>query len=682
MPSQPHRAGRSLRTALTLSVMVAALSGCAGQMAFRDGRNLIAQDQVEAGLLKLQQAIASEPGNAEYRATYLQARDRASTRYIEQAERQMEQGQNALAMDSLRRVLAMDPQNERARAGYRTLEMNERHAKLLAAATELVAKKDFDLAKTRVNAILTEKPDHADARALLREINEKAPPVQNDGALGKAYKQPITIEFKDAPLKQVFEVISRRSGLNFVFDKDVKTDARTSILLRNSTVESAVYYLLMSNQLEQQVLDQNTVLVYPNVAAKLKEYQETVVKTFFLSNAEAKNVANTLKTILKSRDVVADEKLNLVIMRDNTDAIRLAEKIVALQDMAEPEVMLEVEIMEIKRSRLIQLGVQWPASLELAPLSKSGGTNLTLSDLNGLNRDRIAISGVSATVNANKKDGDSKLLANPRIRVRNKEKAKIQIGDKVPVITTTVSPGTGGFSQESVNYIDVGLTLNAEPTIYLNNEVGIRIALEVSNVVDRIITKTGSTAYQIGTRQATTMLQLKDGENQVLAGLINNADRSNGNRVPGLGDIPILGRLFGSVIDETEQTEIVLSITPHLIRNLQRPEAMASEFSAGTEANFRRKPDVSVRTVVAPPSRTAPVPAGTPTGAYAPGAQPAAVPQPPQLAAPQEAPPATTGVTTSSAQPGQASSVSLPPPAPAAPTPPAPPGSPPPAQTQ
>jgi general secretion pathway protein D len=195
MPSQPHRAGRSLRTALTLSVMVAALSGCAGQMAFRDGRNLIAQDQVEAGLLKLQQAIASEPGNAEYRATYLQARDRASTRYIEQAERQMEQGQNALAMDSLRRVLAMDPQNERARAGYRTLEMNERHAKLLAAATELVAKKDFDLAKTRVNAILTEKPDHADARALLREINEKAPPVQNDGALGKAYKQPITIEF-------------------------------------------------------------------------------------------------------------------------------------------------------------------------------------------------------------------------------------------------------------------------------------------------------------------------------------------------------------------------------------------------------------------------------------------------------------------------------------------------------
>ena len=688
MPSQSHRAGRSLRNALTLSLMVAALSGCAAQMAFRDGRDLIARDQVEAGLLKLQEAIAKEPGNAEYRAAYMQARDRASMRYLEQAERQMAEGQNALAMENLRRVLAMNPQNERARAGYRTLEMNERHNKALALATELVAKKDYDLAKSKVNAILTEKPDHIEARALLREINDKAPPVQNEGALAKAYKQPITIEFKDAPLKQVFEVISRRSGLNFVFDKDVKTDTRTSIFLRNSTVESAVYYVLMANQLEQQVLDQNTVLVYPNVAAKLKEYQETVVKTFYLANAEAKNVANTLKTILKSRDVVADEKLNLVIMRDNTDAIRLAEKIVALQDMAEPEVMLEVEILEIKRSRLMELGIQWPTGVALAPLNTAGGTNLTLADLNNLNRSRIAISDVSATVNANKKDGDSKLLANPRIRVRNKEKAKIQIGDKVPVITTTVSPGTSGFAQESVNYIDVGLTLNAEPTIYLNNEVGIRIALEVSNLVDRIETKTGSTAYQIGTRQATTMLQLKDGENQVLAGLINNTDRSSGNKVPGLGDIPILGRLFGSAVDESEQTEIVLSITPHLIRNLQRPEASASEFSAGTEANFRRKPDVSVRTVVAPPSRTAPVPAGSPTGAFAPGAQPSAVPQPPQLGAPQEAPAPTSGVTMSTTQPGQASSVSLPAPPPAppvqqtAPTPPAPPGSPAPAQNQ
>jgi general secretion pathway protein D len=158
-----------------------------------------------------------------------------------------------------------------------------------------------------------------------------------------------------------------------------------------------------------------------------------------------------------------------------------------------------------------------------------------------------------------------------------------------------------------VTYVDVGLTLNVEPTIYLNNEVGIKIALEVSNLLGQVQTKSGSVAYQIGTRQASTLLQLRDGENQVLAGLINNEDRSNGNKVPGMGDIPILGRLFGNTKDDSQKTEIVLSITPHLIRNIQRPEAGASEFGAGTESNFRLRPDPVVR-VAAPPVVPAAIP--------------------------------------------------------------------------
>jgi general secretion pathway protein D len=638
--------GGKIRRVLALSALALALSGCAAQMAFRDGRDLIEKDQVEAGLLKLQEAITKEPGNAQYRATYLQARDRAITRYLDQAERQTAEGQRELALQNIQRVLALNPQNERARMALRTLDMAERHDRLLAEAATLVEKKEFDAAKSKVDAILTEKPDQPRAKALLAEIAEKNPPNSGETALAKAFKQPITIEFRDAPLKQVFDVISRRSGLNFVFDKDVKADARTTIMLRNSTIESAVYYLLMTNQLEQQVMDANTILIYPNIAAKLKEYQETVVKTFFLANAEAKLVANTLKTILKSRDVVADEKLNLVIMRDNADAIRLAEKIVAVQDMAEPEVMLEVEILEIKRSRLLELGVTWPTSLTLTPLISGTGSTLTLSDLDNLNRRTLGISGITASATANRTDSDSNLLANPRIRVRNKEKAKILIGDKVPVITTTVSSGTSGFAQESVSYIDVGLTLNAEPTIYLNNEVAIRISLEVSNLVSTIKTASGSTAYQIGTRQASTMLQLKDGENQVLAGLINNEERSSGDKIPGLGDLPLLGRLFGKQADDNQKTEIVLSITPHLVRNLQRPDAKATEFSAGTEANFRRKPELSSRATVLLPQRGAPA-----NGAPASGAAEApAQPTPQESGTP-------TGVPLSSSQPGPASSV-------------------------
>jgi general secretion pathway protein D len=620
------------------------LSGCAAQMAYRDGNDLIAKNQVEAGLAKYQEAVKADPGNAQYRTAYIGARDRAVQRLLDTAERDQAEGRMAPAEQGFRRVLAIDGQNERAVAGLRTLERDSRHARMLEAAAQHINKNEYELAKKNLNAILTESPNHEKARLMLREASEKSTPPVVETGLSKAYKQPITIEFRDAPLKQVFDVIARRSGLNFVFDKDVKTDQKTTVLLKNSTVESAIYFLLLTNQLEQQIMDANTILVYPNVAAKLKEYQEMTVKTFFLANAEAKLVANTLKTILKSRDIVVDEKLNLIIVRDTPEAIRLAERLIALQDAPEAEVMLEVEILEVKRSSLMDLGVAWPASMGFSVLSSSGSTPITIRDLNNLNQRTIGVTGTQLTVNANKNASDSNLLANPRIRVRNKEKAKIVIGDKLPVITSTVSSGVGGFASDSVTYVDVGLTLKAEPTIYLNNEVAIRLELQVSNLVNTITTKNGTTAYQLGTREATTMLQLKDGENQVLAGLINNEERNSSNKVPGFGELPIVSRLFGSQRDDNQKTEIVLSITPHLIRNLQRPEASASEFSAGTEASFRRRPDLTPRAPVAPatavPSAPVPAlpPAAQPQAPVAPVAQPQTVPQPAAEPSPQPQP--------------------------------------------
>ncbi|HEY0063318.1 MAG TPA: secretin N-terminal domain-containing protein, partial [Telluria sp.] len=583
----------SRRLALPLAALL--LTSCSGQMAYLEGRSLVEKDQVEAGLLKYQQAMAADPRNPQYRSAFISARDRSSLRLLDQADRTLALGKVALAAQDYQRVLAIDPANERARLGLRAVESDARHVRLLDEAEALFEKGDFEAARSKAGAILSERPNHEQARLLSNRATDKinAAPVAETG-LSAAYRQPISIEFREAPLKQVFEVISRRSGLNFVFDKDVRSDQRTSIFLKNSTVEAAIHFLLVTNQLEQQVMDGNTILVFPNVAAKLKEYQEMTIKTFYLSNAEAKSVANTLKTILKTRDVVVDEKLNLLIVRDSPEAIKLATKLVALQDISEPEVMLEVEILEIKRNRLLELGIAWPEKLGFAPLTFLDADGVpepvTLANLKGLNKRNIGVTGVSASLNANKTDIDSNTLANPRIRVRNKEKAKVVIGDKVPNITTTISPGANGFASESVTYLDVGLTLNVEPTIYLNNEIAIRIAMQVSNLVSSTTTKSGTKAYQIGTREATTMLQLKDGENQVLAGLISNEDRSSGSKVPGFGSIPILGRLFGSQGDSSDKTEIVLSITPHLVRNIQRPAAGASEFSAGTESSFRRRP--------------------------------------------------------------------------------------------
>lgn len=196
----------------------------------------------------------------------------------------------------------------------------------------------------------------------------------------------------------------------------------------------------------------------------------------------------------------------------------------------------------------------------------------------------------STTVNLRREVGDASVLANPRIRARNRERARVMIGDKVPVITSTAT--STGFVSESVTYIDVGLKLDVEPQIYLDDQVAIRVTLEVSSLTREIPLRSGL-AYQIGTRNASTVLRLRDGETQLLAGLINSEDRSAASRLPGLGDLPVLGRLFSSQRDSSDRTEIVLSITPRLVRTLTRPDAFGTEFFSGTESTLRLRAPLS-----------------------------------------------------------------------------------------
>lgn len=333
-------------------------------------------------------------------------------------------------------------------------------------------------------------------------------------ALAERFRQPITIEFKDVSLQTVLDVISRSAGLNIVVDKDVRTDQKTSVYLRQSTVEKAIVMALMPQQLTYRALDDNTVLVYPNTSAKLKDYQPLSLRSYYLRHADVKTVSQAVKTLLKARDVVADEKLNLLLVRDTPEVLELTDQLVALQDLAEPEVMLEVEIVEVKRSRELNMGVRWPDQLGLSPLSGAAGEAITLADLRRLNAARTAATLAPATIKAGQTDIDTDILANPRIRSRNREKARILIGERVPNITST-STATG-FVAESVTYVDVGLKLEVEPTISLAGDVIIRIGLEVSNIIGQVQSKQGSVAFQIGTRTAQTVLRLRDGESQVL----------------------------------------------------------------------------------------------------------------------------------------------------------------------
>lgn len=570
-----------------LVCLIASLAGCAGEQLHREGQALLAQGKVQEGLSSLTKAVEADPGNVSFRQDLHTTKTAYVTQWLLAAQQARSGNQNEQAQELYKRVLSIDVANPQARDGLDALARNQKHAAAVTAAKTAVSEGDSDKALNLLRTVLAENPEDASAKNLKREIEEGLLKAQTEQpTLRSSMSHPINLEFRDANVRMILDVLSRDSGINFVIDKDVRPDLRTTIFLRNAYVEDAVDLVLQTSQLDKKILNSKTVLVYPNTPEKQKEYQDLVVKAFYLQSADVKLVQNTLKTLLKTKDIVIDEKLNLLVMRDSPQSIRLAEKLVALHDIAEPEVMLEVEVLEVKRDDLLKLGVQWPNQLSLSPLA-SGGT-LTLDDLKRVNSTRLAATIGNTTVNAKQTNGVTNLLANPRIRVRNHEKAKIMIGDKVPVVTTTTT--ATGLVSDNVQYLDVGLKLDVQPDIHLQDDVSIKVALEVSSITGQSTTNSGTVLYQIGTRNADTVLRLKDGETQILGGLINDSDAKSASGVPGLTSLPILGRLFSTQQDERNKTEIVLSITPHLIRTVNRPGAYMSEFWSGTEANLRTKP--------------------------------------------------------------------------------------------
>ncbi|MCM2250778.1 MAG: cohesin domain-containing protein [Ramlibacter sp.] len=562
------------------------LAACGAMQSFKQGNQYLEEGKVAEGLAKLEEAVRLDPKNLEYRMGLASRRAGVVNQLLAGAEAHRRAGRLSEAEKGFRQALVFDPENVQAHQEQRAIVAERKHHALVTEAESIFKRgkaDDLALALEKLRPVLQENPKQREALNLKERIDtERAKERRAEARLAATYRQPITLEFRDAPLKSVFDVIARLSGLNFFFDKDLRPDLKASILAKNTTVEDAVRLLLVTNQLEQKILNENSVLIYPNTPQKQKEYQSLSIRSFFLANADVKAVSNTIKTLVKTKDLVIDERLGLLIMRDTPEAIRLAERIVALQDLSDPEVMLEVEILEIKRSRLLELGISWPGQLTFSPIVPAESV-LSVASLRGINSSAIQVTGASLGVNARKEDQEGNILANPRIRVRNKEKAKVLIGEKVPVITTT---SNANFVSESVTYVDVGLKLEVEPSIYLDEEVAIKINLEVSSLVREVLSKSGTLSYQIGTRGASTVLRLKDGETQILAGLISDEERSSASKVPGVGELPLVGRLFGNRKDDSQRSEILLSITPRVVRSIRRPDLLAAEFESGTEASI------------------------------------------------------------------------------------------------
>jgi general secretion pathway protein D len=572
------------------------LLGCAQQLIRDEATTKLRSGDYESAVSGIEKGLVQYPESVLLRAGLVSARAESVARLIAQAAQERIEGRMDDAQKTLKRAVALDPQNTRLPLLIADLFADRRAQKSLDDARALVGQGKKNQAVQVLEAALRDAPRNAGLIALSRQLQIELRAASEGAGRHLAETRPISLDFRNAPLSSLLEAITRGSGVNFVLDRDVKLDGRATVFLRAAKVEDALDLVLNANQLAYKIIDAQTVLIYPNNPEKTKEHQEQIIRVFYLAHAEAKTTAAFLRSMLRIKDPFIDERANLIALRESADIINVAERLIALHDVAEPEVMLEVEILEVKSSRLTELGVNFPNTFSLTPLSGGGGggdnsggasSGLTVDALRDLNSSRIGVGVAGLLVNLRRDVGDFNTLANPRIRTKSREKAKILIGDKVPVITSTA--GASGFVSENVSYIDVGLKLDVEPVVSPDDEVLIKLGLEVSSIAREVRSAGGSLAYQIGTRNANTTLRLRDGETQLLGGLISNEDRSSSNRIPGLGDLPIAGRLFSSQRDDYQRSELVLAITPRIVRPAPRADVSQSELWIGSETSTRLK---------------------------------------------------------------------------------------------
>jgi general secretion pathway protein D len=618
------------RKSFALAVLLAALAACSTQARkieqsnadYEQAKALINAGKVEEGMRQLKAMAHLHPDDPQYRGYLQQAQNEQLTALLAEGDQDRRERRWEEAENAYRRALEIDANNQPAQDALHDLGGERRHEAMMLEANRLFADGNVDRAQNIARDVLAENVNHAGARALFERIEQqRIDKIINPPQIEAAFQRPITLEFKDVSVKSVFEFIAQSAGINFSYDQELNGEQRTSVFLRNTPIKDAIDVILSSNQLGKKALNGNTLLIYP--LSRSQEYQETYVRSFYLSNLEAKKALNLIKTVVKSKDVYIDETLNTLVMRDTAEAIRTAEKLISSQDMAEPEVMLEVTVLELNRRNLEAIGIRYPDQIALGVQGRSvvdGLTTLTpgrltVRELTNFNSDLgvFSINDPVLALNLLRQDTDTNLLANPHIRVKNREKARIHVGDRIPVLTSIAN--ATGFVSQTVSYIEVGIKLDVQPTILLQNEVGIKVGLEVSNQTDQLISDSGTVTYTIGTRNAVTNLRLKDGETQILAGLFRNDEQKITSRVPGLSDLPFIGKLFSDDNNDTRKKEIVLLITPHILSNITPADAVYTTFPAGIDRDTGRTR------------------AGRPIADYAPAPPQAVAPSPQELQA-------------------------------------------------
>ncbi|HEX2059588.1 MAG TPA: secretin N-terminal domain-containing protein [Thermoanaerobaculia bacterium] len=589
--------------ATTASLLIAlTLMSCASYNAYQKAKTAEQAKDWDTAVVQYERALQVDPDNRQFKVSLDRARREASRAHFEKGKTLAAAAYAAQGGDQLRLAqlaasefqitVGLDPTNQFAAVEY-------------AKAIDLI---------NVINRAANEQVTIDDVKKRAASNIAKAQPPE----LNPASDEPISLTFsRDTPVKEIYRALGNAFGINVLFDQAVKDD-RITIELRDVTAQQALERVMQAANHFYKVLDEKTIIVVPDNPQARRDYEDLVIRTFYLSNGDAEQVTNVVRTMIEARNVFPLKALNAITIRDTADKVRIAEKIIQANDKAKAEVVVQVELVQLDLNRLQDLGMaissfpgtQGPSASAIAtPTHVVDGkvvpfTGGTLQDiarvvgsLNDL-RSNVSFAIPTATYSLMKSAGNSELLANPELRISEGEKATLHIGQRIPVPVTTISgynPGTTTGNNPnltvpytSFQYQDVGIKVAMEPRVHHNREVTLKLTVEVSNQ-GTPVEFAGQEQPTFSTRTIESTIRLKDGETNFLAGLIQSNKIRSATKTPLLGDIPLIGRLFTDEHKEETRTDLVLTMTPHIIRiaNITEEDLAPMWVGTGTNLTFR-----------------------------------------------------------------------------------------------
>ncbi len=539
-----------------------------GASLYKQGVAAEARDDLEAAYSCYHQAFQHEPENLRYKTAYERVRVLAAAIHVSRGERLEEQGEWKLAVLEFMRGLEMDPGNDRAKQG-------------IGLAQQQI---DHPAASPRETPLRT---------AAIAKLESMRSPVE----LKSLTAEPLTLHMIEDS-REIYQTVGKLAGLNIIFDPDY-TGKRITLDLTGVSVTDALGIVANLSNTFWRPVTPNTIFVAQNTRGKRTELDQLAIQTFFLANAAQQNDLNDLQTAL--RNVLPNAKLygvpsqNAIVMRATPDELMLAQKLITDLDKARPEVVVDVAVLEVSRDKLREIGIQLPQSATVnlqastatsttTTSSTSTSSSVTLNTLAHLNGTNFAVTVGEAQAEMLLTDSDTRVLQNPRVRATDGQQALLKIGSRIPIATGTYTASTSSSSsgtQTQFQYVDIGVNIDMKPTIHFDRDVTLKLKIEVSaHSGDSTIS--GVTEPIISQRTIEQVVRLKEGEANIVGGLLQQSESLTVSGTPGLGEVPLLKYLFSTQKREVTDDEIVFLLVPHVVRATELSNLNVRDIDSGT----------------------------------------------------------------------------------------------------